>query len=253
MSEPVGSDAPTLVETRNGRHRPAIVGWDLGTPLPQVTTVLATAFLGVVATGIGLVNGWESLQGLPVVTALSCATLEVAWLRRWALRRLEPRRSRIVRWVFGAPTAFAVGGLIYIIGTRLDLGTSDIHPLADFGTAVVVAPVVYLIVRFMLWMCTFFHHYGRALAAGAGSGSPVLGYAPTALLAGIFIVGVAGDQPSIRVAGYLVAGAAIGGMVLLGATFVARVDGISRRRLRWAHVLVVLAPIFFWLGIYLRS
>jgi hypothetical protein len=45
---------------------------------------------------------------------------------------------------------------------------------------------------------------------------------------------------------------AIGGLVVLGAGWTRRVDGASPRQLRWAPVLVFLAPVLFWVLVHRR-
>src|SRR5882672_12967342 len=97
-----------------------------------------------------------------------------------------------------------------------------------------------------MWVCTFFYHYGRALGSGGGRWSNVLGYAPTALVAGIGIAGVGYDHPAIQDTGLLITSAGIGGLVLLGTGWTARVEGLSARQHRWAPVLVIAAPVAFW-------
>jgi hypothetical protein len=227
--------------------------------------VVATAVLGIVAFGAWLIvrrsiDAQQAPNGASVLTAAGCATLEVAWLRRWARERLGPRRARVVRWTVSAPTAFVLGALIYNIAVRLSPDEYDSYgnhisrPLVDFGVGLAAAPMFYLVMRYILWLCTFFYQYGRALAVGAGGDpwSNLLGYSPTALLAGIGIAGLGVGYPVIEQSGLLLASVAIGGLVMLGAGWTRRVDGASPRQLGWAPVLVIVAPVVFWVLVHYR-
>ena len=251
-----------LVLTADGRHRPAIAGWDRRSPLPRRSTVVGTAVLGLVAFVAWLVIRRSIDSKMPpnevsVLTAVACATLEVAWLRRWARERLDPKRARIVRWTVSAPAVFALGGLVYNIAVRLSPEEYDSYgpvsrPLVDLGVGLCIAPIAYLFMRYILWMCTFFHQYGRAMATGGGPLTQVLGYSPTALLAGIGIAGLGADHPAIQDTGLLITSTAIGGLVVLAAGWTRRVDGISPLQRRVLPVLVVLAPVLFWVLVHYR-
>ena len=217
---------PDRVVGADGRLRPAILGWDMGTPLPRGTTVFGTALLGVICIGL------------------------------WVVFRQEPHALH--RQVIRAPAAFAAGGLVYNVGTWLSPDTDDSYGvpfggrLEDFGVALFVAPIAYLILRYILWLCSFFYRYGRDLAAGGGPGSRLLGYAPTALLAGLGITSLRGyDLPAFREAGLFLCAVAIGGIALLGAGATRRTEGMSTR-LRLGYAMVIVAPVLFWVLVHRR-